>query len=57
MIEQNASPYDAASDLRWRAWQARGREEDRRRAIAARVVMIAVAVALAAWLLVELVST
>jgi hypothetical protein len=57
MIEQNASPYDAASDLRWRAWQARGREEDRRRAIAARVVMIAVAVALAAWLLVELWST
>jgi hypothetical protein len=56
VIEQAAIVPEPGADARWQAWQRRGSEADRRRATMAQWVMIAVALALTAWLLVELVS-
>lgn len=42
---------DSEHDIRWREWQARGAASDRRTARRMRGLMIAVFVALAAWLL------
>ena len=45
---------DSEADVRWRNWQARGAESDRRTATRMRMLMAVIATALAVWLLVQL---
>ena len=45
---------DSDADLRWRDWQARGAESDRRTATRMRRLMIVIATALAIWFSVQL---
>jgi hypothetical protein len=45
---------DVDGDNRWRAWQARAAEGDRRLATRMRKVIVLVAAGLAAWLVVQL---
>jgi hypothetical protein len=56
VIGQTAIAPDAEQEARWRAWQGRGSKRDRRRARSARWVMTAIGLALAAWLIVELIA-
>ena len=49
-----ATVPDSDADLRWRDWQARGAESDRRTAARMRGVMIVIAIALATWFSVQL---
>lgn len=46
---------DAEADIRWREWQARGADGDRRRGVAMGRLSILVSIGLAFWLLVQLV--
>ena len=45
---------DSEADIRWRNWQARGAESDRRTATRMRRLMLVIATALAVWLFVQL---
>ena len=48
--------YDEAeSNARWRGWQSRGNDEERRRIRTMRTVCVAIAVALSAWAFVQFV--
>lgn len=49
-----AAVPDAEADVRWRAWQARGAAQDRRRARIMGRVTALVALGLAAWLSLQL---
>ena len=49
-----ATVPDSDADLRWRDWQARGVESDRRTAARMRRVMMVIATALAVWFAVQL---
>jgi hypothetical protein len=54
MTDQITTVLDPEAELRWRAWQTRGAESDRRTARAMRIVMLVVVAFLAAWLIVVL---
>jgi hypothetical protein len=45
---------DSDEDIRWRNWQTRGAENDRRTATRIRRLMLVIASALAVWLFVQL---
>jgi hypothetical protein len=45
---------DSEADVRWRNWQARGAESDRRTATRMGRLMLVIATALAVWLFVQL---
>jgi hypothetical protein len=53
MTTPTAIVADAHADTRWRAWQARGAESDRRTARMMRGVVFVIVVAYAAWLVVQ----
>ena len=53
-LQAGAAP-DPQADLRWREWQARGAEADRRQAVAAGRLTMLIALGLAIWLFVQLV--
>jgi hypothetical protein len=55
MTTSVAALPDAGADIRWRDWQARGAEGDRRRATIAGRLMVVIAVALALALFGQLV--
>lgn len=44
---------DSEADIRWRNWQARGAEGDRRTATRIRRLMLVIATAFAIWLFVQ----
>jgi hypothetical protein len=54
MTSQVVLVPDVDSDNRWRAWQARAAEGDRRLTTRMRKVIVLVAASLAAWLFVQL---
>jgi hypothetical protein len=45
---------DPEADIRWRDWQARGDESDRRTTTRMRRLMLVIATALAVWFIVQL---
>ena len=47
MTNVDAAPIDAAAELRWQNWLARGAENDRRTTKRMRMVMLVIAIALA----------
>ena len=47
MTNVDVAPIDAAAELRWQNWLARGAETDRRTMKRMRVVMLVIAIALA----------
>jgi hypothetical protein len=53
MTDQAAMIADAEADLRWRHWQARGAENDRRTAKRMRALMMLIAAAVLVWLVVQ----
>ncbi len=55
MEPQYTTAQDADLEVRWRAWQARGAEADRRTAMTTRTLSVLIAIALGGWLLVQLV--
>ena len=55
MTNYTAVIPDVEAETRWREWQARGAASDRRTAVRMRVLMLAIAAALVAWFVVELV--
>jgi hypothetical protein len=54
MTDRVAVVPDADADVRWRAWQAHGAEQDRRTAVTMRMVMLLIAVAVVIWAIVSL---
>ncbi len=54
MTSQVATVLDPKGELRWREWQARGAEGDRRTATRMRAVMLLIAAVLIVWLTVLL---
>jgi hypothetical protein len=54
MTDQAAIVADPEAALRWRNWQARGAESDRRTAIRMRRLMIFIAAAFLVWFVVRL---
>jgi hypothetical protein len=54
MTEFVASVAQSEADIRWRNWQARGAERDRRMAARMRKVMLLLIAALVVWFLVQL---
>ena len=54
MTDQAAIVADPEAELRWRKWQARGAEGDRRTAKRMRGLMILVAAAFLVWFVVQL---
>jgi hypothetical protein len=54
MTSSIATVLDADGELRWRAWQARGAESDRRTARKMWTVMLLIAAVLVMWLTVLL---
>ena len=54
MTVQLPSMPDAETDIRWRQWQARGAEADRRRATAVGRLSALAAVGLMIWLFIQL---
>jgi len=54
MIDQAAMVTDPDADIRWRNWQARGAEDDRRTAKRMRGVMMLIAAAVVVWFVVQL---
>lgn len=54
MTGQLTSMPDPETDARWRQWQARGAEADRRRATAIGRLSAIAAVGLAIWLFIQL---
>jgi hypothetical protein len=49
-----ATVTDSEADIRWRNWQARGAEGDRRTATRMRTLMLLIVSALVVWFLVQL---
>ena len=54
MTDQAAIVADPEAELRWRKWQARGAEGDRRTAKRMRGLMILIAAAFLVWCVVQL---
>jgi hypothetical protein len=54
MTDQAATVADPEAELRWRKWQARGAEGDRRTAKRMRGLMILIAAAFLVWFVVQL---
>ena len=54
MTNQTAVIPDAAAEIRWRDWQARGAAGDRRTATRMRKLMLLIVAALAMWFFVQL---
>jgi hypothetical protein len=54
MTTQVAIVPDAEAEIRWRNWQARGAEEDRRTAKRMRGLMLLIAAVLVVWFVVQL---
>ena len=54
MTDLVATRPDSEADIRWRNWQARGAENDRRTATRMRRLMLLIATAFAVWLFVQL---
>ncbi|HTI36432.1 MAG TPA: hypothetical protein VL484_02640 [Vicinamibacterales bacterium] len=54
MTDQTAIAADPDADLRWRNWQARGAEDDRRTAKRMRALAILIGAALLGWFVVQL---
>jgi len=54
MTSQVATVATAEADLRWRNWQARGAESDRRTAQRMGRLLLLIATGLAMWLFVQL---
>jgi hypothetical protein len=54
MTEQTAIVANTDTDNRWREWQTRGAEDDRRTAKRMRGLMVLVAAGLLVWLAVQL---
>jgi hypothetical protein len=52
MTARTAVAAESESDLRWRAWEARGVENDRRTAGRMRVLLLFVGAAVAIWTIV-----
>lgn len=55
MTTNTALAPDVEADIRWRDWQARGAEGDRRRAATMGRLTVLISIGLAIWLLVQLV--
>ena len=55
MTDLAATAADAEAQLRWRKWEARGAEGDRRRGKTLRALMILVAAALLVWFALQVV--
>ena len=55
MTDKVATIADPEAELRWRKWQARGAEGDRRTAKRMRGLLILIAAALFVWFVVQLV--
>jgi hypothetical protein len=55
MIEHAATAPGSDADARWRAWEARGAEHDRRTAARIRRLALLIAIALLVWFVVRLV--
>jgi hypothetical protein len=55
MALQTPIVHDADADRRWREWQARGAEGDRRTVTRMRTLMLVIAAGLAAWFALQLV--
>ena len=53
MSAHEATPDEVGAASRWRAWQARGAQGDRRRELMMSRVAIAVAIGLGAWLWIQ----
>jgi hypothetical protein len=49
MINPVTTPLDAGADLRWRNWQARSAESDRRTATRMRSLMFVIVIVFAVW--------
>ena len=54
MTEQAAIVANTEADIRWRNWQARGAEDDRRTTKRMRGLMLLMAAGLLVWLVVQL---
>jgi hypothetical protein len=54
MTTQLATVPESDADVRWRVWQARGAENDRRTARRMRALMVAIAAAFVIWWVVQL---
>ena len=54
MTAQAVVVADPEADLRWRNWQARGAEGDRRTAKRMRALMVLIVAALLVWMVVRL---
>ena len=54
MTDQAAIVADTEADVRWRAWQARGAEGDRRTAKRMRGLTLLIAAGLFVWFVVQL---
>ena len=54
MTDQTAMVADPEADLRWKNWQARGAEDDRRTAKRMRGLMILIAASFLVWAVVQL---
>ena len=55
MITSAAAVPDADADIRWRDWQARGADGDRRRATIMGRLMVLIGIALTVWLFGQLI--
>jgi hypothetical protein len=55
MTSHAALAPDAEADIRWREWQVRGAEGDRRRVATMRRLSVLVSIGLAVWLFVQLI--
>jgi hypothetical protein len=54
MTTQLATVPESDADVRWRKWQARGAENDRRTARRMRALMVVIVAALVIWSVVQL---
>jgi hypothetical protein len=54
MTDQAAAAIDSEADVRWRNWQARGAEGDRRTAKRMRGLLVLIAAGFVAWFVVQL---
>jgi hypothetical protein len=54
MTNHTAVIPDAEAEVRWRDWQARGTESDRRTAARMRKLMLVIVATLIAWFVVQL---
>lgn len=54
MTDRAAAALNTEADVRWRAWQARGAEADRRTDVRMATLTVLIAVSLVTWLVVGL---